>query len=117
MIDVQEAQEATAEKLEEFNTRDFRVRTGCRRSAYLEEEKAYMLPLPAIPFEPAVWSVAIDSALLRSPADGAEKKSVLTDKLVFSGNRGFLFPKTFQHGTDYMTGTSIFAFHRLSPSL
>ena len=55
---VQEAQEATAEKLEEFNTRDFRVRTGCRRSAYLEEEKAYMLPLPAIPFEPAVWSVA-----------------------------------------------------------
>jgi len=55
---VQEAQEATAEKLEEFNTREFRVRTGCRRSAYLEEEKAYMLPLPAIPFEPAVWSVA-----------------------------------------------------------
>lgn len=55
---VQEAQKATAEKLEEFNTREFRVRTGCRRSAYLEEEKAYMLPLPAIPFEPAVWSVA-----------------------------------------------------------
>ena len=59
----------------------------------------------------------IDSALLRGPADGAEKKSVLTDILVFSGNRGFLFPKAFQHGTDYMTGTSIFAFHRLSPSL
>lgn len=39
---VQEAQEATAEKLEEFNTREFRVRTGCRRSAYLEEEKAYI---------------------------------------------------------------------------
>lgn len=55
---VQEAQKATAEKLEEFNTREFRVRTGCRRSAYLEEEKAYMLPLPATPFEPAVWSVA-----------------------------------------------------------
>ena len=55
---VREAQEAAAEKLEEFNARTFKARAGCRRSAYLEEEKAYMLPLPAIPFEPAVWSVA-----------------------------------------------------------
>ena len=31
---------------------------GCRRSAYLEEEKPYMLPLPVSAFEPAVWSVA-----------------------------------------------------------
>ena len=31
---------------------------GCRRSACLEEEKPYMLPLPASAFEPAVWSVA-----------------------------------------------------------
>ena len=31
---------------------------ACRRSAYLEEEKPYMLPLPASTFEPAVWSVA-----------------------------------------------------------
>ena len=31
---------------------------GCRRSACLEEEKPYMLPLPASTFEPAVWSVA-----------------------------------------------------------
>lgn len=59
----------------------------------------------------------IDSALLRGPADGTEKQSILTDILIFSGNRRFLFPKAFQHGTDYMTGTSIFTFHRLSPSL
>ena len=32
--------------------------TGTRRSAYLEEEQAYMLPLPAAPFEAAVWSAA-----------------------------------------------------------
>ena len=31
---------------------------ACRRSAYPEEEKPYMLPLPASAFEPAVWSVA-----------------------------------------------------------
>ena len=29
-----------------------------RRSAYLEEQKPYMLPLPVSAFEPAVWSVA-----------------------------------------------------------
>lgn len=35
-----------------------KVMAGCRRSAYPEEEKPYMLPLPASAFEPAVWSVA-----------------------------------------------------------
>ena len=33
---------------------------GCRRSAYLEEERPYMLPLPASAYEPAVWSGAND---------------------------------------------------------
>lgn len=55
---LQEVCAAVAEKLEELNTREFKQRTGTRRSAYLEEEKAYMLPLPATPFEAAVWSVA-----------------------------------------------------------
>ena len=50
--------EAVAEKLEELNSRPFKQMTGCRRSAYLEEEKPYMLPLPSSAFEPAVWSVA-----------------------------------------------------------
>ena len=55
---LRELNEAVAEKLEELNSRPFKQMTGCRRSAYLEEEKPYMLPLPSSAFEPAVWSVA-----------------------------------------------------------
>ena len=51
---LQEVNEAVAEKLEELNSREFQQRTGTRRSAYLEEEQPYMLPLPATPFESAV---------------------------------------------------------------
>jgi len=50
--------EAVSEKLEELNNRPFQRMAGTRRSAYLEEEKQFMLPLPAVPFEAAVWSVA-----------------------------------------------------------
>ena len=53
-----ELNEAVAEKLDELNSRSFKQMAGCRRSAYLEEEKPYMLPLPVSAFEPAVWSVA-----------------------------------------------------------
>ncbi len=55
---LQELNEAVAEKQDELNSRPFKQMAGCRRSAYLEEEKPYMLPLPASAFEPAVWSVA-----------------------------------------------------------
>ena len=55
---LRELNEAVAEKLDELNSRPFKQMAGCRRSAYLEEEKPYMLPLPVSAFEPAVWSVA-----------------------------------------------------------
>lgn len=55
---IREMNEAIVEKLEELNSRPFQRMAGTRRSAYLEEEKQYMLPLPAVPFEAAVWSVA-----------------------------------------------------------
>ncbi|MDE6280263.1 MAG: IS21 family transposase, partial [Oscillospiraceae bacterium] len=51
---IREVNEAIAEKLEELNSRPFQRMVGTRRSAYLEEEKQYMLPLPAVPFEAAV---------------------------------------------------------------
>lgn len=72
---LQEVNEAVAEKLEELNSREFQQRTGTRRSAYLEEEQPYMLPLPATPFESAVWSVAkVPNDYLFS--DGRNKYSV-----------------------------------------
>ena len=67
--------EAVAEKLAELNSRPFKQMAGCRRSAYLEEEKPYMLPLPASAYESAVWSVA-KVANDYFVADGRNKYSV-----------------------------------------
>jgi len=53
-----EARDAVAEKLEELNNRPFQKRSGSRRSAYENEEKGFMQPLPVNPYEPAVWSTA-----------------------------------------------------------
>ena len=70
-----ELNEAVAEKLEELNNRKFKQHIGTRRSAYLEEEQAYMLPLPAASFEAAVWSAAkVPNDYLVS--DGRNKYSV-----------------------------------------
>ena len=72
---IREVNEAIAEKLEELNNRPFQRMAGTRRSAWLEEEKSYMLPLPAVPFEAAVWSVAkVPNDYLVS--DGRNKYSV-----------------------------------------
>ena len=53
-----ELKSAVAEKLEEFNAKDFKKREGSRLSAFLNEEKSFLKPLPAYPYEPAVWSTA-----------------------------------------------------------
>jgi len=45
-------------KLEEFNQKPFQKKPGSRKSAFLEEEKALLLPLPASPYELATWSTA-----------------------------------------------------------
>ena len=51
-----ELNEALKGKLDEFNRRPFQKKKGCRLSAFEEEEKAFLLPLPSIPYETAVWS-------------------------------------------------------------
>jgi hypothetical protein len=45
-------------KLEELNERPFQKRPGSRRSVFLEEERDFLFPLPARPFEIAVWKQA-----------------------------------------------------------
>jgi transposase len=49
---------AIVEKLDEFNAKPFQKRKGSRLSAFLEEEKEFLMPLPASPYETAVWSTA-----------------------------------------------------------
>ena len=74
----EEVREAVAEKLEELNRRPFKKREGCRLSAYSDEEKAFMKPLPLTPYEPAVWSTAkvpLDYLI----SDGKNKYSVPFD--------------------------------------
>ncbi|OJF91401.1 IS21 family transposase [Alkalibacterium sp. 20] len=45
------------EKLEEFNHRNFTKREGSRWSAFLEEEKAYLSPLPLTPYQMSEWLI------------------------------------------------------------
>ena len=54
----EEARDTVAEKLELLNDRPFKARKGCRRSAYEEEEREFMHPLPPAPYEPATWRSA-----------------------------------------------------------
>ena len=49
---------AIKEKLKEFNDRSFQKKKGSRSSAFFEEEKDFLMPLPASPYETAVWSTA-----------------------------------------------------------
>ena len=49
---------AVREKLSEFNDKPFQKKPGSRQSAFLEEEKALLLSLPASPYELATWSKA-----------------------------------------------------------
>ena len=49
---------AIRQKLDEFNDKPFQKKPGSRKSAFVEEEKALLLPLPASPCELATWSVA-----------------------------------------------------------
>ena len=76
---IAEAKAAVQEKLEELNRRPFKKpRTGCRLSAYEQEEKNFMQPLPAHTYEPAVWlspKVGYDYLV----SDGLNKYSVPYD--------------------------------------
>lgn len=73
-----EVKDAVAERLEFINTKPFQKRPGCRREAYLAEEKEFMLPLPKRPYAPSVWkqqTVGNDYLI----SDGANKYSVPFD--------------------------------------
>ena len=52
------AHEAVKEKLESLNKKPFKARKGNRRTAYEEEEREFMQPLPPTPFELASWRTA-----------------------------------------------------------
>lgn len=55
---IDEWNKEAAKKLEEFNHRDFTKREGSRWSAFLEEEKTYLSPLPLTPYKLSEWLTA-----------------------------------------------------------
>lgn len=75
---IDEVHQAVEERLEILNKTPFKKREGCRREAYLSEEKDFMKSLPAAPYEPAVWiaaKVGYDYLI----SDGLNKYSVPYD--------------------------------------
>ena len=55
---IEDVNQSVRVKLEELNNRPFKKREGSRHSAYLNEEKEFMKPLPLSDYEPSVWSTA-----------------------------------------------------------
>jgi transposase len=47
-----------SEKLEAFNRKPFQKKEGSRLSVFLEQEKAFLLPLPKTSYEMATWKIA-----------------------------------------------------------
>jgi len=57
-LSLRELNRAIREKLEELNDKPFQKRPGSRRSVFVEQEQSLLMPLPAAPYELAVWKVA-----------------------------------------------------------
>lgn len=74
-----EAKEAVKQKLEELNSRPFTSKEGNRKSAYLEEEKAFMKSLPNQRYELATWNPGITVGSDYLVSDGKNKYSVPFD--------------------------------------
>lgn len=73
---LQEVKTAVSEKLEELNNRPFQRQLGSRKTAFLDEEKEFLIPLPPNKYEPAVWSQA----------------TVMNDYLVTDGKNKYSVP-------------------------
>lgn len=56
-LSLRELNQAIREKLEDFNHKPFQKKAGSRASLF-EEEKLFLLPLPADPFELSEWKTA-----------------------------------------------------------
>lgn len=112
-----DAKAAVKEKLELLNSYPFKKREGNRREAYLLEEKTFMQPLPANPYEPSVWSeqtILLDYTV----TDGLNKYSVPYDligevvsvrmtrdavEVFFHDNRVAVHPREYSRKRDPIT--------------
>ena len=111
-----ELNEAVDEKLYEFNHKPFQKKEGSRASAF-EEEKPFLLPLPAVPFELAMWKVAtvqynyhisVDKQNYSVPYEYIKQKVDVrltshTVEVFFEGNRIASHPRLYGRPNQYST--------------
>lgn len=107
---------AVLEKLYEFNHKPFQKKEGSRAVAF-EEEKPFLLPLPAVPFELAMWKVAtvqynyhisVDKQNYSVPYEYIKQKVDVrltshTVEVFFEGNRIASHPRLYGHPNQYST--------------
>jgi hypothetical protein len=93
---IEELNEEVRKKLEEFNHRPFTRKEGCRYSAFEEEEKFELSPLPDMPYKISEWRTAkvrpdyhiyVESMFYSVPYEYINRQVVvkLTDDMVDSG--------------------------------
>lgn len=115
-LSLQEQNDAIVEKLYEFNNKPFQKKDGSRTSAFAEE-KPFLLPLPARPFELATWKVAtpgfnyhismdwqnysVPFEYIKQKVDVRLTKSVV--EVFFDGNRICSHPRLYGHKGQYST--------------
>lgn len=111
-----ELNEAVSERLYEFNHKPFQKKEGSRAAAF-EEEKPFLLPLPAVPFELAMWKVAtvqysyhisVDKHNYSVPYEYIKQKVDVrltshTVEVFFEGNRIASHPRLYGRPNQYST--------------
>ncbi len=113
---IRELNEAVSEKLFEFNHKPFQKKEGSRASAF-EEEKPFLLPLPATSFKLASWKVAmvqynyhisVDKQNYSVPYEYIKQKvdvrlTQRTVEVFFEGNRIAAHPRLHGRSNQYST--------------
>ena len=115
-LSLRELNEAIDEKLYEFNHKPFQKKEGSRATAF-EEERPFLLPLPAAPFEMAMWKIAtvqynyhisVDKQNYSVPYEYIKQKVDVrftgrTVEVFFEGNRIASHPRLHGRPNQYST--------------
>ena len=116
---LEELNEAVWEKLYDFNHKPFQKKEGSRAEAF-EEEKPFLLPLPAAPFEMASWKIAtvqynyhisVEKQNYSVPYEYIKQKvdvriTSRTIEVFFDGNRIASHPRLHGRPNQYSTNES-----------
>ncbi len=115
-LSLRELNEAIAEKLYEFNHKPFQKKDGSRAELF-RDERLFLQPLPSVPFELAVWKVAVvqynyhisvDKQNYSVPYEYIKRKADVrltrfTVEIFFEGRRIASHPRLYGRPNQYST--------------